>query len=74
MRTANPALNERYFEAEAIDAPRTNVMTVNGTVIRVGVLAAILIAAGGLAWSLSIRLVCRVRRTQPSGSYSDQEH
>jgi uncharacterized YccA/Bax inhibitor family protein len=52
MRTANPALNERYFEAEAIDAPRTNVMTVNGTVIRVGVLAAILIAAGGLAWSL----------------------
>src|SRR5205085_12431358 len=52
MRTANPALNDRYFAAEAEAAPRSNVMTVNGAAAKTGLLAAILLAAGGLSWSL----------------------
>src|SRR3712207_201770 len=52
MRTANPALNDRYFEAAAAAAPRSNVMTVNGAALKTGVLTAILVAAGGLSWSL----------------------
>src|SRR5438034_101044 len=52
MRTANPALNDRYFAAAAEAAPRSNVMTVNGAAMKTGLLAAVLVAAGGLSWSL----------------------
>jgi uncharacterized YccA/Bax inhibitor family protein len=52
MRTANPALSDRYFAAEAQTAPRSNVMTVNGAVVKTGILSALLVAAGGLAWTL----------------------
>ena len=52
MRTANPALSDRYFAAEAAAAPRSTVMTVNGAAVKTGILAAVLLAAGGLSWSL----------------------
>lgn len=52
MRTANPALDDRVFEAASVEGGRSNVMTVNGAVVKTGVLTALLVAAGGLAWTL----------------------
>lgn len=52
MPTSNPALSGRIFESEALSAPRSNVMTVNGAAVKTGVLAVLAVLAGGLAWSL----------------------
>jgi len=52
MRTANPALAGRVFQAEAAADPRASVMTVNGAVAKTGILAILAVIAGGLAWSL----------------------
>lgn len=52
MATGNPALSENIFLNESRSATRSGAMTVNGAVVKSGVLGAILIAAGGVAWSL----------------------
>src|SRR5207247_2415692 len=52
VRTANPALSDRIFESEAATAPRSATMTVNGAVMKTGILAAVLVAAGGLSWMM----------------------
>lgn len=51
MRTANPALNDAAFESEAMSAGRSSVMTVNGAVMKTGVLVALLLAAAGVSWA-----------------------
>lgn len=53
MRTANPALNDSYFESEAHDtaSAREGVMTVQGTAMKTGILTAILCVVAAVTWS-----------------------
>ncbi len=52
MRTANPALNDRTFDQfdVAYGAERSDVMTLQGTVTKTGLLLLILVAAGAFTW------------------------
>jgi uncharacterized YccA/Bax inhibitor family protein len=50
MRTANPALNDAAFRQAVFEAGRTNVMTVNGAVIKTGVLVGLLLVAAAASW------------------------
>jgi uncharacterized YccA/Bax inhibitor family protein len=52
MRTANPALTGQIFETQAAAAPQAAVMTVNGAVVKTGILTAVLLAAAGLSWTM----------------------
>jgi uncharacterized YccA/Bax inhibitor family protein len=52
MRTANPALTGQIFETQAAAAPQAAVMTVNGAVVKTGILTAVLLAAAGLSWRM----------------------
>lgn len=52
MRTANPALNDAAFRSESYDSPRSQTMTVNGAVLKTGILTALLLAAAGVSWSI----------------------
>lgn len=51
MRTANPALNEKYFHDESVSMPRGATMTVQGAAVKTGVLTVILVAAAAVAWN-----------------------
>lgn len=55
MRTANPALSDRYFleESEAsYAAPSASVMTINGAVTKTALLTGVLIICGAVSWSM----------------------
>ncbi len=51
MATGNPALNESYFESESQTRSGSGVMTLQGTVIKTGVLLTIMVAVAAFAWS-----------------------
>jgi len=48
MRTSNPALNDDVFRDAANDSSRT--MTLQGTVLKTGVLLCFLVGTAGFAW------------------------
>ena len=53
MRTANPALGEKTFrDFERADVAYENVMTINGTVMRTGVLLLLLVCSAAYTWNL----------------------
>ena len=52
IRTANPALKESVF-TDAVRGPRTETMTINGTVNRTGFLILLVIAAAWFSWTRS---------------------
>src|SRR5256885_570090 len=52
MATGNPALNERYFASEARSASGSATMTVQGAMIKSGVLTAIMVAVAAVAWGI----------------------
>ena len=52
IRTANPALKESVF-TDAVRGPRTETMTINGTVNRTGFLILLVVAAAWFSWTRS---------------------
>ena len=51
MRTSNPALNDAAFDRSLTDAaPGAAAMTIQGTVIKTGILVALLLASGAWSW------------------------
>jgi uncharacterized YccA/Bax inhibitor family protein len=50
MATANPALSESIFLNESRAPARAGTMTVNGAIVKTGILSVLLVAAGGVAW------------------------
>jgi uncharacterized YccA/Bax inhibitor family protein len=55
MRSANPALTDRAFEAAAYEdgRSRSSVMTVNGAVLKTFFLVGLLVVAGGVSWAMT---------------------
>ena len=55
MRTANPALNSKTFEQfdMAYGADRSGLMTLQGTVMKTGLLLLIVVAAGAFTWKMT---------------------
>ena len=51
MRTANPALNAETFKSLAYGADRENVMTIQGTVNKTGILLALTLIAAAWTWN-----------------------
>jgi uncharacterized YccA/Bax inhibitor family protein len=51
MRTANPALNDRVFLNATADGSAAQVMTLEGTVVKTGILLTVLIGAAAFTWS-----------------------
>ncbi len=51
MRTANPALNDKMF---TVEGTYDNVMTVQGTVIKTGILLALLVAGAAFTWNQTL--------------------
>ena len=57
MRTANPALNEKTFKDYALgqeSAASTNMMTLQGTVMKTGAMLLVLFLAAGYTWSKTL--------------------
>ena len=60
LRTSNPALSEKVFGDYRTGVPlpaRTNVMTLDGTVTKTGLLLLLLVAAAGFTWKLAMDAV-----------------
>lgn len=53
MNTANPALNERYFQGEGYADNRASAMTVQGAVIKTLLLTTIMVCVAAVAWGVS---------------------
>ncbi len=53
MRTSNPALNDSVFERSRLDAPSGATMTLNGTVVKTGILTLLLVAAASWSWRIA---------------------
>ena len=51
MRTANPALNAETFKSLAYGADRENIMTIQGTVNKTGILLALTLIAAAWTWN-----------------------
>jgi uncharacterized YccA/Bax inhibitor family protein len=51
MRTSNPALNDDVFLNEAREYAQSRTMTLEGTVLKTGVLLCILVASAGFTWA-----------------------
>jgi uncharacterized YccA/Bax inhibitor family protein len=56
-RTSNPALSDLVFEREALRDRVTEVMTLNGTVVKTGILVAILVFVAGISGALTYRFL-----------------
>jgi uncharacterized YccA/Bax inhibitor family protein len=77
MRTSNPALNEDVFSNAARDYGQSRTMTLEGTVIKTGVLLAILVAGAVYTWiqtnalapSLTAEAVKRATLSVPQNTY-----
>ena len=51
MRTSNPALNDDVFRESAAEYGQSRTMTLEGTVMKTGVLLCLLVAAAGYTWA-----------------------
>lgn len=65
MRTSNPALNENVFLAAARDYGESRTMTLEGTVLKTGMLLCVLVAAAGFTW-------IRTQAALPAAGAADQ--
>jgi uncharacterized YccA/Bax inhibitor family protein len=54
MRTSNPTLNDSVFERSRLAAPAGAVMTLNGTVLKTGILTLLLVTAASWSWKISM--------------------
>lgn len=51
MKSSNPAFNKKAFKNYAQDATSTGVMTVNGTVTKIGILLLLVMVGAAFSWS-----------------------
>ena len=51
MRSSNPAMTGRIFEQVSRDTTATGVMTINGTINKVGLMLLLVIAAAAYTWN-----------------------
>lgn len=54
MRTSNPTLNDTVFERSRLASRAGAVMTLNGTVLKTGILVLLLVTAASWSWKISM--------------------
>ncbi|SRR6056297_628940 len=52
MRSTNPVMTGKIFEKQAVAGTGTGAMTINGTITRIAIMLALLVAAASYTWSL----------------------
>lgn len=52
MRSSNPAMTGKIFEKMTADAAGGNVMTINGTINKIGLMLLLVVAAASYTWSI----------------------